>query len=162
MENEGQELSQEVRTEETEEEIYQEIQTGIDEVSEREQNEETDNLKLFMELEKQAHEEREQIKVHLEEITSEMKQNNQKIDSLIYFYENDTSSEILETQTELLATIAEEATTEETVISEELTEIETVQLYGNVSIIVILFLIVIALLYKLINSIFSTLTRHIG
>lgn len=162
MENEGQELSQEVRTEETEEEIYQEIQTGIDEVSEREQNEEADNLKLFMELEKQAHEEREQIKVHLEEITSEMKQNNQKIDSLIYFYENDTSSEILETQTELLATIAEEATTEETVISEELTEIETVQLYGNVSIIVILFLIVIALLYKLINSIFSTLTRHIG
>ena len=162
MDNEEQQLLQEDTTEETTEEAFEEIQTGIDEIPERKQDQETDSLILFMELEQQAQQERIETKEQLTSINQQLQANNEKMDYLIQFYENDNSMQLLQEQNSYLSVMSQEQTEVITNDNQALTDFETVQLYGNVSIIVILFLIVIGYLYKYIQSIFSVLTRHIG
>lgn len=148
--------------EDTNTELTAENETGqTEEISESEEVSETDNLTLFMELEKQAYQEREELKEQLEIISQNLELNNEKTDRMIEESQNKEIQILLEEQNEYLSVMSQ-TTEEEPNINDELSEIETVQLYGNVSIIVILFLMVIALLYKLIQNIFSVLTRHIG
>lgn len=50
---------------------------------------------------------------------------------------------------------------EVSVFDEELSEKEELEIYSNISVIVISFLLIIMMMYKLIQSVFNTLTRHI-
>lgn len=50
---------------------------------------------------------------------------------------------------------------EEVPVTDEMLERQALELYSDISIIVISFLLVIMMMYKLIQSVFNTLTRHI-
>lgn len=50
---------------------------------------------------------------------------------------------------------------EEVTVTDEMLERQALELYSDISIIVISFLLVIMMMYKLIQSVFNTLTRHI-
>ena len=145
-----------------EETTSQDIPQETQGIPESQQVPETDTLSLFMELEQQAQQERIETKEQLNTISQQLQANNEKMDYLIQFYENDNSMQLLQEQNSYLSVMSQEQTEVITNDNQALTDFETVQLYGNVSIIVILFLIVIGYLYKYIQSIFSVLTRHIG
>jgi len=96
----------------------------------------------------------------IEELRNELQLINLELKNIIQIMNDTSMTEYEIQQLQLL----QELTQTETIIKPSETEIiyQEVQFYSNLSIIVILSLITIAMTWKFVHSVFSTFTRHIG